>query len=32
MLALQEICEDLLLHRGESRRPGDESFIARFEA
>jgi hypothetical protein len=32
VLALKEICEDLLLHGGESRRPGDESFIARFEA
>jgi hypothetical protein len=32
MLALKEICEDLLLHGGQSRGPGDESFIARFEA
>ena len=32
MLALKEICEDLLLHGRESRGPGDESFIARFEA
>lgn len=32
MLALKEICENLLLHGGESRGPGDESFIARFEA
>ena len=30
MLALGEIGEDLLLHRGESRGPGDESFVARF--
>ena len=32
MLALKEICEDLLLHGGESRGPGDEPFIACFEA
>jgi len=32
MLALKEICEDLLLHGRESRGPGDESFIARFES
>src|SRR6185369_3840183 len=32
MVAFKEICEDLLLHGRESRGPGDESFIARFEA
>jgi hypothetical protein len=32
MLPLKEICEDLLLNGGQSRGPGDESFIARFEA
>ena len=32
MLALREIGEDFLLHRGESRGAGDESFVPCFEA
>ena len=32
MLALKEICEDLLLHGGESRGPGDKPRVPRFQA